>query len=107
MQAAKTDAPFVADVGYASWLWFNPKSPIDYVSYNDPDVTQLIDSALGDLNATTRNATYQKIQEAIAKAFVWIYLAVPNVLVAMKKDIVGYTWRPISQPRWNELSRSS
>jgi len=102
-----TDAPFVADVGYASWLWFNPKSPIDYVNYNDPAVTQLIDSALGDLNPTSRNVTYHKIQEAIAKALVWIYLAVPNVLVATKKDIVGYTWRPISQPRWNELSRSS
>jgi peptide/nickel transport system substrate-binding protein len=95
-----TDAPFVADVGYASWLWFHPKSPINYVNYNDPAVTALIDSALetGDKEA------YKQIQAAVDKAFVWIYLVVPDVQVPMSKNINGYTWRPISQVKWYELS---
>jgi hypothetical protein len=47
---------------------------------------------------------YKQIQAAIANAFVWVYLVVPDNQVAAKKSLKGYTWRPISQARWSELS---
>jgi peptide/nickel transport system substrate-binding protein len=99
------DMPLVPDAGYASWLWFHPGSPINYLGYDNPDVTSMIEEGLATPDLAEREAMYSDIQKTIGNEFVWLYLAFPGEHLAAKSDLKGFNWVPLSVTKWSDLSR--
>ncbi len=97
------DVPLVPDAGYASWLWFHSGSAINYIGYNNPRVTKMIDAALAEPSQAARLKAYKALQSTISAENVWLYLAFPGEHVAMRQNIVGYTWVPLGLVKWSDL----
>ena len=102
-------SPFVPDATYQ--LFWNFRSAeggcCNYVSYSNPEVDELIDSALVELDRDAWEDQVVSVQEILAEDVPQIPLYHPTWNLAMRADIDGYYYWPDGLVRLAELQAGS
>jgi len=77
------DAPWTPDPGYATFLYFDDKSYVDYSNYSNPKVNELIEGGLRTLDDNERKATYGQVQKTLMDEAPWGFIAYPKYALAL------------------------
>ncbi len=99
-----------------SLIW-GTKGPLNFVSFSDPAVDDLIEQGRRATAKQARRRIYGKIQEILAEQLPWVFLVQPKLLVAHKtsienikqasQQVTGLPWdNPLfNAPRWERRNR--
>ena len=81
------DSPWTPDPGYATFLYFDDKSYVDYSNYSNPKVNELIEGGLQTLDDNERKATYGQVQKILMDEAPWGFIAYPKYALARSPPI--------------------
>ena len=70
--------------------------PRNFTKYNNPVYDQLIADAAIELDETKRIEMYKECQRIITEEAVSVYICDPNLTMASKKELKGYTFYPVT-----------
>jgi len=90
------DSPWTPDAGYATSLYFNDKSYVDYSNYSNPEVSQLIECGLLTTDEAERTKIYDDVQRSVMAEAPWGLIAYPKYTLARRKNltrIIHEGWR--------------
>jgi peptide/nickel transport system substrate-binding protein len=88
--------------------WLFDSECFNYTNYDNPEVKRLIDKNLLSDDEAARDADSLKIQQMIMNDAPWSFLYQPNFVVAMRKNVKGYTYFPADTfTRYRYLYKSS
>ena len=100
------DSPWTPDPGYATFLYFDDKSYVDYSNYSNPKVNELIEGGLRTLDDDERKATYGQVQKTLMDEAPWGFIAYPKYALARKATLSGFTYYPSHNLRFQDFGRS-
>jgi peptide/nickel transport system substrate-binding protein len=99
------DSPWTPDPGYATYLYFNSKSYVNYSNYNNEKVDTLITEGLATLDDAVRKEKYAEVQKALMDEAPWGYIAYPQYTLARKATLKGYTYYTSNNLRFQDFKR--
>lgn len=103
------DAPFVPDGPYVLGLYFHPdpaKSPANWVNFDDPQVSELIDAGLASADPQERDSLARQANEILVEQAPWgFYLHVGNHLPRWE-NVTGYVWQTNNFLRFADFAKS-
>lgn len=67
----------------------------NFYRYSNPEYDQLLASAATELDPEARAETYKRCQEILTQDAAGVFLCDPNLVVACRKDLKGYTFYPV------------
>ncbi len=76
----------------------------NFYNYENPEYDQLIADSVTELDEEKRIANYQRCQEILTEDAVGVYICDPNLVVASRKDLKGYTFYPVTFHDMTKLS---
>ncbi len=88
---------------------YAPDKPVDNWNmgfYNNPKVNDLVKQGITTVDQNKRAAIYQEIQQITSDEAAWIYLYVPDAIVATRKNVQGIKVMPVVFTRFEEASKS-
>jgi peptide/nickel transport system substrate-binding protein len=100
------DSPWTPDPGYATFLYFDDKSYVDYSNYSNPKVNELIEGGLRTLDDNERKATYGQVQKTLMDEAPWGFIAYPKYALARKAKLSGFTYYTSNNLRFQDFGRS-
>ena len=68
----------------------------NFYNYNNPEYDQLIADSVTELDEAKRIENYKRCQEILTEDAVGVYICDPNLVVASRKDLKGYTFYPVT-----------
>lgn len=99
------DSPWTADPGYATYLYFNSKSYVNYSNYTNEKVDTLITEGLSTLDDSVRKAKYTEVQKILMDEAPWGFLAYPKYTLARKSNLKGFTYYTSNNLRFQDFRR--
>jgi peptide/nickel transport system substrate-binding protein len=99
------DSPWTPDPGYATFLYFDQKSYVDYSNYKNTEVDQLIADGLATLDEKQRADIYTKVQKTLMDQAPWGFIAYPKYTMARKQNLKGFTYYTSNNLRFQDFSR--
>ena len=100
------DQPNVPAAEYALWAFANSKSRGDHTSFMTPELDQLTDGALAELDPAKRKQMNYDAQKIVAEQGAYIFIARPPYSLAMNPALKGARSYPAEHIRWDELTKS-
>jgi peptide/nickel transport system substrate-binding protein len=100
------DQANVPDAGFALFLYMHPESFVNYGNYINPELAELIDAGIGDLDPVTRSEKYREAQRIIVEDAAWGFLVQPPYAVAHGTGVTGVHWYLSDFIRWNYLEKA-
>ena len=100
------DSPWTPDPGYATFLYFDDKSYVDYSNYSNPRVNELIEGGLRTLDDNERKATYGQVQKILMEEAPWGFIAYPKYALARKAKLSGFTYYTSNNLRFQDFHRA-
>ncbi len=76
------------------------------VFYNNPTVNDLITRGETTVDQAQRQETYREIQKIVMEDAPWIYLYVPEGIIATRKNVSGVKLMPVVFVRFDEAAKS-
>ena len=68
----------------------------NFYNYSNPTYDQLINDSVTELDEQTRIDNYKQCQQILTDDAVAVYICAPNLVVASRKDLKGYTFYPVT-----------
>lgn len=68
----------------------------NFYNFSNEEYDQLIKSSVTELDEQTRIDNYKRCQEILTEQAVGVYICDPNLVVASRKDLKGYTFYPVT-----------
>lgn len=68
----------------------------NFTKYNNPEYDALIDAAAVEMDDEKRIEMYKECQKIITEDAVGVYICDPNLTMAAKKELKGYTFYPVT-----------
>ena len=68
----------------------------NFYNYSNPTYDQLINDSVTELDEQTRIDSYKRCQEILTEDAVGVFICDPNLVVASRKDLKGYTFYPVT-----------
>ena len=68
----------------------------NFYNYSNPTYDQLINDSVTELDEQTRIDNYKQCQQILTDDAVAVYICDPNLVVASRKDLKGYTFYPVT-----------
>ena len=99
------DLPWTPDPGYATFLYFDDKSYVDYSNYSNLKVNKLIEGGLRMLDDNERKATYGQVQKILMEEAPWGFIAYPKYALARKAKLSGFTYYTSNNLRFQDFAR--
>jgi peptide/nickel transport system substrate-binding protein len=84
--------PFIADPGYALWVYFHSRSAINYNRFKNATFDRLVDRALTEPNFATRVRLARQAQEIWMDETPWVLLAARHWQVAHSERVGRVAW---------------
>ena len=75
---------------------FKTDYPKNFFKFSDDEYDQLITSALTEQDEQTRIDDYKRCQEILTQQAAAAFISDPNLVVASRKDLKGYTFYPVT-----------
>ncbi len=75
---------------------FKTTYPKNFFKFSDEEYDQLITSALTEQDEQTRIDDYKRCQEILTEQAAAAFISDPNLVVACRKDLKGYTFYPVT-----------
>jgi len=100
------DAPWVPDPGYATQLYFQSKSYVDYSNYRNQKVDELIAEGLGTTDSKERRRIYDNVQKIIMGEAPWGFIVWPRYNLARKSNLEGFTYYTSNNLRFQDFHRA-
>ena len=100
------DSPWTPDAGYATSLYFNDKSYVDYSNYSNSGVNELIERGLLTTDDADRTRIYDEVQRIVMAEAPWGLIAYPKYSLARKKNLKGFTYYTSNNLRFQDFYRS-
>lgn len=97
--------PFVADSGYALWIYLTSESFLNASNYNNPQFDDLVKKLLATQGDAARQPLAVDAQKLLADDVPWILLQNPGQRVAMRKNITGFSWNPGNHVNYSLLNK--
>ncbi|MDQ6878109.1 MAG: ABC transporter substrate-binding protein [Candidatus Dormibacteraeota bacterium] len=94
------------DIGYATYLWYQSKAFVNVMNYNSPQVDQLSETILSNLDEKVRKTAGEQLQNIVVQDSPALFLAQPHFVVARRsniKGVIGYTSRDL---RFDDLDKT-
>lgn len=99
------DSPWTPELGYATSLYFNSESYVNYSNYKNPKVDELIREGLATLDPEVQRAKYGEAQQILMDEAPWGLLAYPQFTLARKADLKGFTYYTSNNLRFQDFKR--
>ena len=99
------DSPWVPDPGYATQLYFNSKSYVDYSNYVNPEVDALIKSGLETTDPKARLDIYTRVQQIVMSEAPWAFIVWPRYVLARRANLKGFTYYTSNNLRFQDFHR--
>ncbi|MEM2924131.1 MAG: ABC transporter substrate-binding protein [Methanocellales archaeon] len=74
----------------------HPNSEVNYASYSNPVVTELIEEGARELNETTRLQIYSKIQRLVKEDAPYLWIAQYKIVGVYRTWVKGYYYNPVT-----------
>ncbi len=100
------DSPWTPDAGYATSLYFDDKSYVDYSNYSNPQVNELIERGLLTTDDAERTKIYDEVQRTVMAEAPWGLIAYPKYALARKKNLKGFTYYTSNNLRFQDFHRA-
>ncbi len=68
----------------------------NFYNYSNSEYDQLINDSVTELDEQTRIDNYKRCQEILTEDAVGVFICDPNLVVASRKDLKGYTFYPVT-----------
>ena len=75
---------------------FKTTYPKNFFKFSNEEYDQLITSALTEQDEQTRIDDYKRCQEILTEQAAAAFISDPNLVVASRKDLKGYTFYPVT-----------
>ncbi len=100
------DSPWTPDAGYATSLYFDDRSYVDYSNYSNPRVNELIERGLLTTDDAERTKIYDDVQRTVMAEAPWGLVAYPKYALARKKNLKGFTYYTSNNLRFQDFQRT-
>jgi peptide/nickel transport system substrate-binding protein len=100
------DSPWTPDAGYATSLYFDDKSYVDYSNYSNPHVDELIERGLLTTDDADRTKIYDEVQRIVMDDAPWGLIAYPKYILPRRKTLKGFTYYTSNNLRFQDFYRS-
>ena len=74
--------------------------------YNNARVNELVQKGLTTVDQDKRAGMYQEIQQIVTEEAAWVYLYVPDAIVATRKNVQGVKVMPVVFTRFDEAAKA-
>lgn len=94
------------DIGYATYLWYQSKAFVNVMNYNSPQVDQLSETILSNLDENVRKTAGEQLQNIVVQDSPALFLAQPHFVVARRSNIKGVTGYTSRDLRFDDLDKT-
>jgi peptide/nickel transport system substrate-binding protein len=100
------DQPNVPAAEYALWAFANSESRGNHASYNNPEVDDLTNRALAELDPEVRRELNFQAQDIVSNDGPYAFIAYPPFSYVFRSNVTGARWYPAAHLRWDEIQKS-
>lgn len=96
---------YVDDPFYHLFLWYKTDTVINWFKYSNKRIDEITDLLATELDPAKRKELSSEVQKIINEEAPALYVAEPNVLLAMRDDVTGYVLEPDHLLSFYEMCR--
>lgn len=99
------DMAIVPDAAYATNLFINSASMVNFSNYKNEEVDKLINSALTSTDMAENETYMKKVQDIVVDEAPWVFLFNPGYQLAVRSNVEGFSWYTPNGNSWYDFSK--